>query len=92
MSPKTVSARVSGARAQRQGPKARYWFVSYGRDLTAAVHRIKDTMRNEAAKLDVSLARYLVRILDGLGPRGRSEAYGLGALKGGKDDAARGGE
>lgn len=83
---KQAIQRARGPKAQRPGRTARIWPLSYGRALRPAVGRLREEIRKESDSLDVSLARYIVRVLDGLGKRGRTEAYGIGCVKGGHDE------
>jgi len=54
------------------------------------MERVRGRHKAEAKAMNISQAEYLIRILDGLGRRGRKEAYGLGCQNGAKDDANRG--
>jgi len=87
MMPKTVSQRLA---ERKRYDRARSWFVSYGRKLKPAMERVRDRHKAEAKAMNISQAEYLIRILDGLGKRGRKEAYAQGAMLGAKDDAGRG--
>ena len=48
--------------------------------MAVAMDRTRINMRREAESMDVSQAEYLIRVLDGLGPRGRREAYRQGVM------------
>ena len=80
MKPGDGSQRGVGPRGQRPGSDVRHWWISWSRKLALAIDRTRINARREAEELGISQAEYVVRIMDGLGPRGRKEAYRQGVL------------